>query len=299
MRSLIGSACSGIGGLERGLEKAGLGETVWQIERDAWCRKILERNWPKAERFTDVTEAREYSPVRVFCAGFPCQPVSLAGARLGKDDHRWLWPHVARIVDQVRPAVCVFENVLGLRTCGLRDVLASLASLGYDAEWCTVSCAEAGAPHLRERLFIVATDTNGVRIHEQPGWLQRSIIGQRSPVTRDALEALFAADADCERETGHVQRQEPDASRPAQECPPPHADSLWRLESARRFSNLRGWPEHCGWALGPAPFVDDGVPAGLVRGDFEAARKALGNAVNVRCSEMVGVAIREAVSFVP
>lgn len=181
----IGSLFSGIGGLELGLERAGLGPVMWQAEWDPYCRAVLRRHWPSASRFADVREVtRGAARVDVVCGGFPCQPVSVAGQRLAQADERWMWPEFARILRDVEPRAAVVENVPGLRTAGLRDVLAGLADLGFDAEWTCVAAGEdprrahgwphAGAPHERRRLFLVATHPDRAEVREQPGWLGRA-----------------------------------------------------------------------------------------------------------------------------
>ncbi len=153
----LGSLFSGIGGLELGLDACGLGPVVWQCDSDPYARAVLEKHWPNVTRYNDVRDI-DASVTRpdVICGGFPCQPHSLAGKRRGTADVRWLWPEFARIIEAVRPAAVFIENVPGLRTSGLRDVLADLARLGFDAEWDLFSAAETGAPHRRQRLFVLA-----------------------------------------------------------------------------------------------------------------------------------------------
>ena len=153
----IGSLFSGIGGLELGLEACGLGPVIWQCDSDPAARAVLEAHWPGVRRYNDVREidGRAERP-DLICGGFPCQPVSLAGKRKAQKDTRWLWPFFAAVVDRLRPRVVFIENVPGLRTAGLRDVLGDLAHLGFDAEWGYFSACETGAPHTRLRLFILA-----------------------------------------------------------------------------------------------------------------------------------------------
>ncbi len=155
----IGSLFSGIGGLELGLESAGVGHTLWQVEAEAFPRSILARHWPGADRSVcDVRLAGSHNlaPVEVICGGFPCQDISTAGLGAGLDGRKsGLWFEYARILREVRPRFVVVENVASLLVRGLDRVLGSLAELGYDAEWSTLSAAEVGAPHLRRRLFII------------------------------------------------------------------------------------------------------------------------------------------------
>jgi DNA (cytosine-5)-methyltransferase 1 len=154
----IGSLFSGIGGLELGLEWAGLGPVLWQVEQDPFCRGVLARHWPAARRYDDVcTVAEELAPVDLICGGFPCQGISQQGNKLGLTDERsGLWSEYLRIVRLLRPRFVVVENVAALAYRGLGDVLGGLAACGYDAEWSVLSACAMGAPHTRERLFVVA-----------------------------------------------------------------------------------------------------------------------------------------------
>lgn len=152
----VGSIFSGIGGLDLGLERAGM-RVKWMCEIDPFCRKVLRRHWPDVPIYEDIRDIKEdVAHVDVVAGGFPCQPVSLAGKRLAQEDPRWLWPEFARVIRLVGPRYVIVENVPGLVVRGLGDVLRDLAEMGFDADWEIVSAASQGAPHLRERLFIVA-----------------------------------------------------------------------------------------------------------------------------------------------
>lgn len=161
----VGSLFSGIGGLELGLEACGLGPVLWQAENDPHALAVLAHHWPSVKRYTDVRDVNASSArVDLVCGGFPCQPHSVAGKRRGTADARWLWPEFARIIGELKPSAVFIENVPGLRTSGLRNVLADLARLGFDAEWGCFKAAHAGAPHRRTRLFILAhADRDGFR----------------------------------------------------------------------------------------------------------------------------------------
>ena len=155
----IGSLFSGAGGLELGLEWAGVGHTVWQVEFNPFCRDVLAKHWPDVQRFNDVREvgAHNLEPVDVICGGFPCQDISYAGKGAGLAGARsGLWYEFARIVGELGPRYVVVENVAALATRGLDQVLGTLSDLGYDAEWETLSARQVGAPHLRKRIFLIA-----------------------------------------------------------------------------------------------------------------------------------------------
>ena len=165
---VIGELFAGIGGLGLGLERAIPGARIaWQVEQNPFCRHILEKHWPEARRFEDVRTVtkEQLETVDIIAAGFPCQGASVAGKRLGlSDDRTALWWEVVRIASVLRPRYLVLENVPGLLTVsGGRDfgtVLGSMAQIGYDAEWTCISASEFGAPHIRERLFIIGTTAN-------------------------------------------------------------------------------------------------------------------------------------------
>jgi DNA (cytosine-5)-methyltransferase 1 len=159
MTLTIGSLFSGIGGLELGLHMAGLGPVLWQVEREPFCRGVLEKHWPNAERFpfVETVGAHCLRPVDIICGGFPCTDISVAGKRRGIDGPQsGLWREFARIVRELRPRYAIVENVSALARRGLDRVLGDLAEAGYDAEWSCIRAADVGAPHRRERLFIVA-----------------------------------------------------------------------------------------------------------------------------------------------
>lgn len=163
----IGSLFAGIGGLELGLEQAGVGHTVWQVERDPFCRQVLAAHWPDATRYEDVNAVdwRQVAPVDVVCGGFPCQPFSLAGHQRGTSDDRWLWPAFADCLRVVRPRFVVVENVAALLADGdaFGWLLADLHDLGFDAEWSVVRACSVGAPHMRRRVFVLAHRPGGGR----------------------------------------------------------------------------------------------------------------------------------------
>lgn len=157
----FGSVFTGIGGLDLGLEWAGM-KCKWQIENEKYCLKVLEKHWPNVPRYGDIYETNKKTLERVdgICAGFPCQPFSHAGNRKGTADERWLWPPLYETICEVGPRWVLVENVPGLITIDsgrvFSGILRDLAEAGYDAEWFMLRASDFGAPHKRERLFIVA-----------------------------------------------------------------------------------------------------------------------------------------------
>lgn len=154
---------SGIGGFSLGLERAGM-ETVAFCEMDAAARAVLKKHWPDVPCYMDVREltkqrleADGISSPDVICGGFPCQDISLAGRGAGLAGERsGLWWEFHRLIEELGPKAVLAENVSVLRSRGLDEVLRSLDALGYDAEWHCIPASHVGAPHQRDRIWIIA-----------------------------------------------------------------------------------------------------------------------------------------------
>jgi len=160
----VGSLFAGIGGFDLGLERAGL-KISWQVEIDPYCQRVLAKHWPNVTRYGDI-RAIDWAPiprVDVLCGGFPCQDLSFAGKRAGIDGERsGLWSEYVRAIRALRPRFILVENVPGLLTNAyMGRVLGDLASCGYDAEWDCLPAAKCGAPHKRERVWIIANSERG------------------------------------------------------------------------------------------------------------------------------------------
>lgn len=156
----FGSLFAGIGGLDLGLERAGL-SCSWQVEIDPFSRRVLEKHWPLVRRHDDVHTFPRGDPkdwrVDLIAGGFPCQDVSNAGPKIGLEGRRsGLWEQYHRVVRILRPRFVLVENVAALLVRGIDRVLGDLASLGFDAEWACIPAAAVGAAHIRERVFILA-----------------------------------------------------------------------------------------------------------------------------------------------
>jgi DNA (cytosine-5)-methyltransferase 1 len=151
------SLFSGIGGFDLGFERAGM-ECVAQVEIDPFCQKVLAKHWPHVVRFGDIRNVGKHNlpNAELICGGFPCQPHSTAGKRKGAADDRDLWPQYFRIIDECRPAWVVGENVIGIRTTILDQVLSDLESLDYSTVTLDIPAAGFNAPHIRKRIFIIA-----------------------------------------------------------------------------------------------------------------------------------------------
>lgn len=164
-----GSLFSGIGGFDLAAHWSGI-PTKWQVEKDPYCRQILQQHFPETQLFEDVTQVgkKELNPVSIISGGFPCQPFSHAGKRKGQSDDRYLWPEMLRIIETMRPDYVISENVPGIITLALDDVLASLESAGYHSETFILPACGIGAWHKRDRVWIISYRKD--RFKQQAWW---------------------------------------------------------------------------------------------------------------------------------
>ena len=157
------SLFSGIGGLDLAAEMAGI-KTVGQCEWADYPTKVLEKHWPDVPRWRDIRTLtgeifREKTGIRsvdIISGGFPCQPFSVAGKRRGKEDDRYLWPEMLRVIQELRPAWVVGENVAGIVNMALDTVLSDLESLGYTCQAFIIPACAVDAAHRRDRCAILA-----------------------------------------------------------------------------------------------------------------------------------------------
>jgi DNA (cytosine-5)-methyltransferase 1 len=292
----IGSLFSGIGGLELGLERAGVGEVVWQCEIDPFCRAVLAKHWPNVERFEDVTEEREYPAVDLICGGFPCQDVSSAGKGAGlAGEKSGLWYQFARIVEAAGPQFVIVENVTSGKKRWLPQVRQSLHLLGYRTRAFGISAADVGAPHLRRRVFVVA-DAVRLHIREQSG-RSCGASGEATTIVGVDGEARTLADTNSERREGFGSGRLFDSERETfgdytdgRSSTLGHAMSSGRsrtrenADQGRKESPSRGW-----WTSEPSMGrVAYGLPGGMDGRRRRARLRSLGNAVVPQCAEAVG-----------
>ena len=153
---------SGIGGFAFGLERAGM-NTVAFCEQDKFCQAVLRKHWPEVPIYDDVRTltanrlASDGISVDVICGGFPCQDISTAGKGAGLAGERsGLWWEFHRLIAEIKPEWVIVENVAALRSRGLDVVLRGISEIGYDAEWHCIPASAVGAPHRRDRIWIVA-----------------------------------------------------------------------------------------------------------------------------------------------
>jgi DNA (cytosine-5)-methyltransferase 1 len=272
-----GSLFAGIGGFDLGFERAGI-KTVWQVEIGEWNRRLLAKRFPGAEQYGDIRhcDSTNLRPVDVITGGFPCQPVSLAGLRRAQSDERWLWPEYERIIRLLRPAYVVVENVPGLLAAGMGDVISGLASVGYDAEWQSISAAAIGAPHIRDRVWIIAYPDSD-QYQSRPSTNQGKASADVPPDTSGDL-----------RGTSRHDRPEPPNGRNSLLA---DSDEKRRNGRPRIFGERwRGELENGDWwATEPdVGRVAHGIPARVDR------LKGLGNSIVPQIAEWIGKRIIEA-----
>jgi len=264
----LGSLCSGYGGLEAGIGQVLDIEPVWCSEIDKDASKVLAAHHPNVPNLGDLTvlDWHQVEPVDIICAGFPCQPFSHAGKRLGADDDRAIFEYIAEAIGVLRPGLVVLENVPGILTLGGVSVIGTLTGLGYDCRWGIVRASDTGAPHRRARWFCIAepADAGGERHGPRQDARRVGLLDRRDeapprqrqrarsePGNRDSATSW-------DRYTPAVERWERILGRPA----PDPTDSR----------GLR--PEFVEWMMGlPEGWVCD---VGLSR---TAALKMLGNGV--------------------
>jgi DNA (cytosine-5)-methyltransferase 1 len=267
---------SGIGGFSLGLERAGF-ETVAFCEPNPFCQAILKKHWPTVPVYEDVRElsaerlANDGIAFDAICGGFPCQDISVAGKGAGLAGARsGLWWEFHRLIAETKPKWVIAENVSALRSRGLDEVLGSLAALGYDAEWHCIPASAVGAPHRRDRIWIVAYP-NGQQ--QQPMLSRCSVEGSRAIAPTGALDVDVASGGDGSSWQPHVA----DAG-----C------ESTQVSFSGRFATVAFPQRHPWWEVEPdVGRVADGVPKRLDR------LKSLGNAVVPQIPEIIGRVIND------
>jgi DNA (cytosine-5)-methyltransferase 1 len=309
----VGSLFSGIGGFDLGLERAGM-RVLWQCEIDPYAQRVLAKHWPDVLLLPDIRDVRAGAVPRVdvLCGGFPCQDLSYAGAGAGIDGARsGLWGEYARVVGELRPRYVLVENVAALLARGLGRVLGDLAALGYDAEWDCLPASAFGAPHRRDRIWLVAYPQCGGRAgrphlerRDDLAWDEAEWREGSGDAARGDSSPRAHPDADTRRlqerrepdgwperpELPASQRHDADGLRAAvayADAPPGDAargtgEALPRPEALER-SGRRGGSPWDAWAVEPdVGRVAHGIPARVDR------LAALGNALVPQIAEWIG-----------
>jgi DNA (cytosine-5)-methyltransferase 1 len=301
----IGSLFAGIGGFELGLERAISGsETIWQVEREPFCQKVLKKHWPNAKIYDDVRTVGSHNleSVDILCGGFPCQDISVAGRGKGLEGEKsGLWFEMLRIISELRPRVAVLENVPAITFRGLSRVLGDLAEIGYDAEWDIISARQFGAPHLRRRWFCVAYPSrkqpnSPQQIRTRGNTTFRGIItNPNSKRPRQTVDKRSTSSIS-PKSTIHERGPQIQTTIKVRTTTDTHSTSSKRTKlsvgtKAKRFGDSRQigsrWDK--GYSGAKILRMDDGVSYRLDKDRL----KALGNAIVPQCSEYIGRHIYE------
>lgn len=272
----FGSLFAGIGGFDLGLERAGM-VCKWQVEIDPYASKVLAKHWPNIRRWDDVrtwpTQDAEY--VDVICGGFPCQDISYAGKGAGLHGERSsLFFEAIRVIREMEPRFIILENVAALLTRGMGDVLGSLASIGIDAEWHCIPACSVGAPHIRDRVFILGY-ANGCRGQARKS--ARQAARHRLSIGSTSSDAASMANADSDR------RSQMECKNRTATTEQRKFSSFVQQRPGRRYAD---W-----WSTEPnVGRVADGVPARVDR------LRGLGNAVVPQVAEYIGRVIIDSIN---
>ena len=265
----FGSLFAGIGGFDLGFERAGM-ICKWQVEIDDYANRVLEKHWPQVHRERDIRKCgcHNLEPVDVICGGFPCQDISYAGLGAGLDGERsGLFFEAIRLVCELRPRIVVLENVAALLTRGLDRVLGTLAEIGYDAEWHCIPAAAVGAPHIRDRVFVLAHSSSY-------GDSERKERSRRFGTDKQSFVGM---------DPNTTSRRRKRSDKPNGSSKGTRKDR--RLQSSRVCSGIGRW-----WEVEPdVGRVANGVPARVDR------LRGLGNAVVPQVAEWIGRRIVESV----
>jgi DNA (cytosine-5)-methyltransferase 1 len=278
---------SGIGGFSLGLERAGMRTTAF-CEIDPYCQRVLARHWPDVPIHSDIRNldgSQFAGAVDVICGGYPCQPFSEAGKKQGEKDPRHLWPEMHRIIREARPRWVIAENVRGHISLGFDTVAAQLENEGFAVWPFVVPACAIGAPHRRDRLWILAhANAGGGSTRGEPGRRKaRTDLswGSKGPTLGHSPSAGLHACA----QTGVHRQTESEGARDAEFerrggiVADSDSQSSFRAPIAREECNP--------WATEPdVGRVAHGVPDRVDR------IRSLGNAVVPQIPELLGRAIR-------
>jgi DNA (cytosine-5)-methyltransferase 1 len=273
MTLTVGSLFSGIGGLDLGLERAGM-QVIWQSEIDPFACKVLKKHWPEVPNHGDIKQIDWQSVARpdVICGGYPCQPFSQAGKRRGTDDPRHLWPWVRTAISELRPRYAILENVRGHLTMGALQVLGEITELGYDAEWRIISAAGVGAPHRRDRLIIVAYPNDA-----RSGTPKRGINTDGAPEVKEWENVTQFGISRRGTNVAYTNGEQLGQHRKQENARPSH--SIWQHNRTGK-NGYDGWQW---WETEPdVGRVANGVPSRVDR------LRGLGNAVVPQVAEYIG-----------
>lgn len=290
---------AGIGGFELAARWMGWNTIAWS-EWDPFCQKVLSYHFPEAKGYGDIKQA-DFTQYKGQCdiltGGFPCQPYSVAGKRLGKEDERHLWPEMLRVIREVQPRWIVGENVRGLLSWNdgvvFEEVCSDLESEGYEVQAFIIPAAGVGAPHRRERVWIIANASDcrcGGRSCKQcaNGWSEL--------LPRECKGSEMGSEAT--RCSGEWITTNAENSRPSTCNEGSRQEQSWRRDE--RVSLSEHWENFP--TISPVCGGDDGLPSELDGITFPKWRKesikAYGNAIVPQVAYQLFQAIKNTKSLV-
>jgi DNA (cytosine-5)-methyltransferase 1 len=334
------SLFAGIGGIDLGFEWTGGFRTVAFCEQDKYCRRVLARHWPGVPCYDDIRTltARRLAADRIavdaVVGGFPCQDLSLAGVGVGLGGSRsGLWFHMLRLIEEVRPRWVIVENVPALRSRGLETALGGLAEVGLSVEWHCIPAAALGAPHRRDRIWIIARPDAAGKRQPQPIGAGKTIsgTGQGEPARLDRRNPDVA---DADRQCAELRITDIGDAQPTERCVPcgcgpdvadaggarlPLAQPESRHGSILSQADIRHAAERCSGRASESEFRgkadglsgrldgglnvwgpgwEDGIPRVATGVPKRVDRlRCLGNAVVPQMAEMIGQAILQQEKF--
>lgn len=319
----VGSLFSGIGGIELGFEREGF-TTAWFVEKEPYCQAVLKQHFPNARIYGDITMLKfsELERVDVLTGGFPCQDISVAGKQEGiRGKRSGLWKYYAEAIRILRPRVALVENVPALTYLGLNEVLADLAKIRYDAEWFTLQAKDFGAPHKRERVFIIAyswsskgrnaiqseeknTTENGRRTESNPN---ATLNFANDVINRTYKETNREFNQNTSSDTSSFGAEETrqwviphfvtnDWSERIQRF---RDETIQRKQGFQRFQNVRSVEDLFNRSNIPQPLIrrgSDGVSRRLDSYIQKERTQAIGNAVVPQVAQFIARRIKEVIS---
>jgi site-specific DNA-cytosine methylase len=204
--------CAGIGGFSLAAEWMGW-EVAGHVEIEPFCQSILRKHWPSVPLIADIHDCKgdEFGPLDIITAGIPCQPFSVSGKRRGHEDVRHLWPEALRLVGGVRPRWVVVENVGGFVGMALDATCADLEEQGYEVGAALLPACGVEAPHIRNRIWIIAhdADPNRHRDNHLPGYVGRHIRGDGGLLQPDLLPKTHQSQGPDRNNPGHQNDADP------------------------------------------------------------------------------------------
>ena len=322
---------SGIGGFSLGLESTGFFKTIAFCEKDDFCKKVLNKHWSQIPIYDDIKtiNARQIS-ADIVSGGFPCQPFSVAGKQRGKQDDRYLWPEMLRVVTEVKPRWFIGENVSGLININeglvLRQVCDDLEKQSFQVQCFVIPASGIGAWHQRKRVWIIGySNSNANETKKRRGNEKKDCVSQEHRSENNTIQHFRGTDNDnvpntkelrfgggcsqkCGSCKGELQQKKQKRSEIWSEAKGCYSQNVWHSESTRREGSINRQRQREFWGTSSSGIqckrswweVESffcGVPHGLsARLDKDRSNRiqSLGNSIVPQIAREIGLAIMEA-----